>query len=95
MTAQVEFAGPNWAPILACLPERELDNWMWMSRVHVDGRVIEQYKHQDTRRYLNIDTDGQAVSVQYDGKGETPTIHNVVLADAYRTAAGNFAGPLR
>lgn len=94
MTADVEFVGPNWEPLLSVLPEAAMGDWMWMSRLTVDGKVIEQYKHSDTRRYVNLDHAGQAFSVQYDGRGDAPTVHKVAFADAYRTAAGGFAHPL-
>jgi hypothetical protein len=41
---------PNWTPLELAVPARELDNFMYMGR----AGEIELYKHQFTRRYLNI-----------------------------------------
>lgn len=53
----------NWLPLRAALsPDRlaELGEWMWMSWSRHGDRVIEAYKHSETRGYLNLDQDGQA-----------------------------------
>lgn len=64
MTA-TEHGPPNWRPLEAAIPLDDCPAWMWMSRVHHDDRVIEQYKHRETRRYLNLDQDGQAWRIRY------------------------------
>lgn len=52
---------PNWAPLQAAMPAADRDYWMWMGRTAADdGTVIEQYKHRNTRGYLNLSGDGRA-----------------------------------
>lgn len=59
-TAVPDDLEANWAPLRAVLPLEGCDPWMWMGRRVEGDRVIEQYKHRYTRRYLNLDQDGQA-----------------------------------
>lgn len=68
-----------------------LDVLMYMNAIEIDGRVIHQYKHADTRRYLNIDTAGQAWQITSHGA----ELVNLASAKAYvrgirdlRTGAG-------
>lgn len=51
---------PDWAPLRSALSIEDCDYWMWMGRKQQDGATIEQYKHINTRQYLNLDQDGQA-----------------------------------
>ena len=44
---------PNWKPLERLFSQEECASFMYMGRVG----TIEQYKHRDTRRYLNIDAD--------------------------------------
>lgn len=60
---------PNWGPLEKVLPPEECGGWMWMSRSVHDGRVIEAYKHSDTRGYVHLDQDGQAWLIEH---GEDP-----------------------
>jgi hypothetical protein len=54
MTELTQFAitvgEPNWTPLEQAVPACELENFMYMGR----AGEIELYKHQFTRRYLNI-----------------------------------------
>lgn len=69
----VNVDAPNWGPLETALrPEMPVEDWMWMCTVEVDGVRIEQYKHIDTRRYLNLDEDGCAYRVTYTGPDWTP-----------------------
>lgn len=62
---------PNWTPLENALPEdRDLGEWMWMHAVDVDGVRVEQYKHKHTRRYLNLDSTGQAWRLPVGGSAE-------------------------
>lgn len=64
---------PDWAPLeqLArlCgertgLPELDPHDFMYMGTLTADdGRVVQLYKHVNTRRYLNLDTAGHTYSV--------------------------------
>lgn len=95
MIPTYEHTDPNWEPILAQLPESEVGNWMWMTRAVLGDQVIEQYKHRDTRRYLNIDHSGAVFGVEYRGADEMPDIRSIgSFAEAYAAAAGAFAIPL-
>jgi hypothetical protein len=64
MTA-VDQHTPNWAPLESVIPLDDCADWMWMSRLEHGGRPIEQYKHRDTRQYLNLDAEGNAYRVEY------------------------------
>ena len=49
MTIQVTHV--NWQPLERIFSKLECENFMYVGR----SGTIEQYKHRDTRRYLNID----------------------------------------
>lgn len=51
---------PNWEPLRKVFSPDECDAWMWMDTRYEGDRIIEQYKHRNTRRYLNLDQHGQA-----------------------------------
>lgn len=53
------MSNPNWAPAETHVPHL-LGDLMWMGTEQVHGRNVEQYKHCDTRAYLNLDATGQA-----------------------------------
>lgn len=61
----IEYNDPNWLPLEAHLHVDDLGAWMWMCRIRHDDKVIEQYKHRDTRRYLNLDQFAEAWRVQF------------------------------
>jgi hypothetical protein len=46
----VTVGEPNWTPLELAVPACELENFMYMGH----AGEIELYKHQVTRRYLNI-----------------------------------------
>jgi hypothetical protein len=54
-----ELEAGVWAALERHAPEL-LADVMYMSSVTIDGREVFQYKHHDTRRYLNLDLTGQA-----------------------------------
>lgn len=56
------MAERSWGPAEQVVPEL-LDVLMLMGTVEYSGEVIQQYKHVDTRRYLNLDSSGQAWQV--------------------------------
>jgi hypothetical protein len=52
---------PDWAPLGRVLPLAHCAVFMWMGwAVRPNGPPIAQYKHGITRRYLNLDEDGNA-----------------------------------
>jgi hypothetical protein len=55
-------------PLERKLSEDKLNNFMYMASYRVLGNVlIYTYKHRDTRRYLNLDDDGNCYA--YTGNG--------------------------
>lgn len=56
--ARAESFDPNWQPLEKAIPAEYLDGFMWMNSTHTESTIIEHYKHGITRRYLNIDLDG-------------------------------------
>jgi hypothetical protein len=55
---QEEYANPNWEPLTRIAGPDRVGEFMWMGRLRGDGWSMELYKHRVTRRYLNIDLDG-------------------------------------
>jgi hypothetical protein len=51
MEFSIMVSEPNWKPLERLFSQEECAAFMYMGRVG----TIEQYKHRDTRRYLNID----------------------------------------
>jgi hypothetical protein len=63
---KIEYpATPVWEPLQAAVGSK-CREFMWMGRT---GKVI-LYKHIWTRRYLNLDTDGNAY--RFTGEGYEP-----------------------
>ena len=60
----IMFDTPNWKPLEMFVPKEYWSCFMWMGTV-LGG--IEMYKHCDTRRYLNIDSNGKFF--EYNGRG--------------------------
>ena len=65
---EVNHDRPNWAPLVAIaersaaradVPTIAPDDFMWMCEMESleGGTPLHLYKHIDTRRYLNVDTD--------------------------------------
>lgn len=75
-------SAPNWAPLeLAALDQ--CPYFMHMCRLTgTDGRTVEQYKHIDTRRYLNLDDSGRAYRVTVTGGPDGMTVEPIEFADA-------------
>lgn len=94
MTEQPMYSEPNWTLLEAKLPVEAMADWMWMCRVQTEaGVVIEQYKHRETRQYVNLDQDGRAWVIRIEGREITYLLAESFEA-AYRAAAGDFAYPL-
>lgn len=70
----------SWGPAEQVAPEL-LDVLMLMGTVEYGGRVIQQYKHVDTRRYINLDESGQAWEIAVSKAGETGA-RRIELAEA-------------
>ncbi|XTZ13835.1 hypothetical protein ACQSSU_20270 [Micromonospora echinospora] len=73
---------PDWGPLESTVTVADIGNWMWMGRLTRGSRVIEQYKHWETRRYVNLDQDGNAWRVRYTEDSDTPDVDPIPVADA-------------
>ena len=62
--AAVTVGEPNWTPLELAVSACDLENFMYMGR----AGDIELYKHQLTRRYLNIDRNSHKFYRYLDGK---------------------------
>lgn len=73
---------PKWAPAKNTVPEL-LPDLQWVMTIHHHGVPIEQYKHADTRRYLNLDANGTPYRVLDGRAGDSPTeVAAISLAEA-------------
>lgn len=72
---------PNWIPAEKYVPHL-LGDLMHMGTVVHHGREIEQYKHIDTRRYLNLDESGQAWEIAVDRDTGEVNARRLDAADA-------------
>ena len=51
---------PDWQPLLDLVGEETTGWFMWMFDAELaDGRILNAYKHVDTRRYLHIAPEGK------------------------------------
>lgn len=97
MAACKEFQGevtqgdsPDWEPLLAAVGEELAGEFMWMFEVRLeDGRLIQAYKHFDTRRYLHLGPEGSAF-----GYGPNNRYHAVPLGKLVLDAIAPY-GPRR
>ena len=62
--AAITVGEPNWTPLELAVPACELENFMYMGR----AGEIELYKHQLTRRYLNIERNSHLFYRYLNGK---------------------------
>jgi len=66
----VNCTQPVWEPLLG-LARIYVDEFMWMCEVELDnGTRLQAYKHYWTRRYLHLDTEGNAWFYREDGRYE-------------------------
>ncbi|GAB4589992.1 hypothetical protein [Nocardia sp. IFM 10818] len=71
VTAAVDHLNTSmWGAAQRHAPEL-LEDLMYMGTVGIDGRPVHQYKHRDTRRYLNLEPDGQAWRIAVNADGQT------------------------
>lgn len=73
---------PDWGPLELVLNEKWLDGFMFMGKHPIDAahpnKILHQYKHGITRRYLILDNEG--IAYRYDPKGNT--YHPIPLEQA-------------
>jgi hypothetical protein len=66
----VNHQQPVWEPLLG-LARIYVDEFMWMGEIELDnGASLHAYKHYWTRRYLHLDTEGNAWFYREDGRYE-------------------------
>lgn len=52
---------PEWQPLLDAVGDDVAGDFMWMFAVELaDGRMLQAYKHVETRRYVHLDGRGRA-----------------------------------
>lgn len=57
----MQYDTPDWTPLEAAIGSEIADWFMWMFELRLaDGSRVHGYKHQTTRRYLHLTTDGRA-----------------------------------
>ena len=69
---------PTWEPLKVIFENNEgvLQNFMFMGAIRLyNGNVVHLYKNSLTRRYINIDNDGNTFA--YDGVNYDPTPQKV------------------
>jgi hypothetical protein len=67
----VQYDTPDWAPLEAAIGSEIADWFMWMFEIRLaDGSHLHGYKHQTTRRYLHLTTDGRAFDYRAERYGE-------------------------
>lgn len=67
----------DWAPLEQMLGPKLCERFMYMGR----SGAIYLYKHIDTRRYLNLDAQGQCF--RYTGKGYEPEERVIAVARVF------------
>jgi hypothetical protein len=67
----------DWAPLEQMLGPKLCESFMYMGR---SGKIY-LYKHIDTRRYLNLDAQGQCF--RFTGKGYEPEERVTAVARAF------------
>lgn len=56
----IQHEEPHWDPLLKLLAEYLVVDFMWMHEVALkDGTRIHAYKNRETKRYLQLSTDGR------------------------------------
>jgi hypothetical protein len=79
---------PVWGPAEQHIPHL-LPDLMYMDSFDHEGVTIRQYKHIDTRRYVNLDDTGQAWEVDFiDCDSGEVSAHRITLAQALQLLEG-------
>src|SRR5690625_2600677 len=92
LTPKPTHGGPmsdlRWIPAEQHVPHL-LADVMHMGTVHYNGHEIEQYKHCDTRRYLNLDHSGQAWQITAQSAGNAVIGERIDFAAALAEMGGD------
>jgi hypothetical protein len=71
---------PDWGPLEAAVGLDVVGDFMWMYDVELDdGRRVQAYKHIDTRRYVHLDSDGNAFIDETDGRYRSISIIELLM----------------
>lgn len=76
---------PSWGPLERLLnnDDKLLSQFMWMGAVKLpNGAVVQKYKHNDTRKYINIDEYGNTYS--FTGESYVATPKEIAIQQAMR-----------
>jgi hypothetical protein len=76
----IPSADTVWFPAELYVPHL-LEHLMYMGNLEYSGRTIHQYKHTVTRRYINLEDNGQAWRVNVSPLGDL-TARPITLVDA-------------
>jgi hypothetical protein len=77
----VQYDAPDWAPLEAAIGSDIADWFMWMAEIRLaDGSQLHAYKHQTTRRYLHLTTDGRAFEYHAERYGEVDLAASIARA---------------
>jgi hypothetical protein len=72
---------PDWTPLENAVGYDVAGDFMWMFEVALeDGRSLQAYKHIDTRRYVHLDPDGEALVYVDRGRYRPHPIAEVLAA---------------
>jgi hypothetical protein len=83
MTAEI-LEMPNWNPLLARLNPADCGAFMYMGHIG----PVHLYKHIITRRYLNLDSEGNCYVWDGKGEGEENYLPAVFSEQLLRTKGG-------
>jgi hypothetical protein len=72
---------PDWAPLEQTVGQDVVGDFMWMFEAELeDGRRLQAYKHIDTRRYVHLDADGDALVYVDRGRYRPHPVAEVLAA---------------
>jgi hypothetical protein len=75
---------PDWKPLENTVGYDLAGDFMWMFEVTLeDGRRLQAYKHIDTRRYVHLDAEGEALVYVDGGERYRPHPVSEVLAAVF------------
>ena len=84
---------PVWEPLLAAIGEELAGDFMWMFEVRLtDGRLLQAYKHIDTRRYLHLGPDGSAFVYESRSRYRAVPLGKLVLEVAAPYGPRRYTG---
>lgn len=80
-----EFSTLRWKALEDAVGERNASIFMFMGHFFKDGNAVFQYKHIDSRRYLNIDLEGNFL--RYTGEEYEPVTRAAAMERVFGEVA--------